>query len=44
MKDMFENGVCYIWNHHFGIRYDGVHITPSLDRINNKLGYSLSNC
>jgi hypothetical protein len=44
MKAMFENGVCYIFNQHFGIRSDGVHITPTLDRQDNELGYSLSNC
>jgi hypothetical protein len=29
---MFENGVCYICNHHFGIRSD------------SKIGHSLLNC
>jgi hypothetical protein len=29
---MFENDVCYICNQHFGIRSDGVHITPTLDK------------
>jgi hypothetical protein len=44
MKDMFENDVCYICNQHFGIRSDGIHITPTLDRQDNELGHSLENC
>jgi hypothetical protein len=44
MKDMFKNGVCYICNQHFGIRSDGIHITPTLDRQDNKLEHSLNYC
>jgi hypothetical protein len=44
MKDIFENGVCYICNQHFGIRSDDVHITPTLDRQDNELGPSLFYC
>jgi hypothetical protein len=43
MKDMFENGVYYICNQNFGIRSDGIHITPTLDRQDNILGHSLEN-
>jgi hypothetical protein len=43
MKNMFENGVCYICNQHFDIRSDGVHITPTMDRQDNELGHSLNN-
>jgi hypothetical protein len=43
MKDIFENGVCYICNQHFRIRSDGVPITPTLDRQDNKLSHSLEN-
>jgi hypothetical protein len=39
MKDMFENGVYNICNQLFGIRSDGVHITPTLDRQDNELGH-----
>jgi hypothetical protein len=44
MKDMFENGVCYIYYRNFGIRSDGIHITLTLDRQDNELGHSLNNC
>jgi hypothetical protein len=43
MKDMFENGVCYICNQDFGIKSNGVHITPTLARQDNKQGHSLNN-
>jgi hypothetical protein len=29
---------------HFGIRSDGIHITPTLDRQDNKLGQCFENC
>jgi hypothetical protein len=33
MKDMFENGVCYICFQHLFISSVDIHITPTLDRI-----------
>jgi hypothetical protein len=44
MKDMFEKGVYFICNQHFGMSSDGINITPRLNRTNNKIGHSLSNC
>jgi hypothetical protein len=43
MKDIFENDVCYICNQYFGIRSDGVYITPTFDRQDKKLGHGLKN-
>jgi hypothetical protein len=40
MKNMFKNWVYYICNQHFGIRSDGIHITPTLDRQDNEIGHS----
>jgi hypothetical protein len=40
----FEKGMCYICNQQFDLRSDEIHITSILDRINNKLAHSLSNC
>jgi 5-methylcytosine-specific restriction endonuclease McrA len=44
MKNIFENGVCYICNQHFGIRSDSVHISHTLARQDYKLGHTLENC
>jgi hypothetical protein len=44
MKDVYENCVCYICYQHFGNRSDDGNITPTLNRINNRIGHSLLNC
>ena len=40
VKNWFENSECYICKG----RFDYVNYRPTLDRLNNELGHSLSNC